>query len=168
MFLTYWILDPDISWSKISAPDPENKFYTLVVHIWFKEHVFKADCNLQATWYFKRNICFKECCNEHQPLHIFTAISNVNHTLHIVWESGVLTEILDDWTKAEHFPDGNCTSSERNTACSGECSICCRDTGSLNRLHNLHDQIHCIINWHMQIVWSCLWKCIKGRSLGGR
>ena len=27
---------------------------------------------------------FKECCNEHQPLHIFTAILNVNHTLHIV------------------------------------------------------------------------------------
>ena len=25
----------------------------------------------------------KECCNDHQPLHIFTAILNVNHTLHI-------------------------------------------------------------------------------------
>ena len=27
---------------------------------------------------------FKECCNDHQPLHIFTAILNVDHTLHIV------------------------------------------------------------------------------------
>ena len=44
---------------------------------------------------------FKECCNEHQPLHIFTAILNVKHTLDIEEESGVLKEILYDWTKAE-------------------------------------------------------------------
>ena len=32
--------------------------------------------------------------------------------------------------RLNNFPKGNCTSSERNTACLEECSICCRDTAS--------------------------------------
>ena len=70
----------------------------------------------------QQSFCWKECCNEHQPLHMFTAMLNTDHTLPIsicicihiyiyIYTSRIgiscfLREILYDWTKAEESPEG--------------------------------------------------------------
>ena len=123
------------------------RMYFIFPHIYFFARIVLL---VQGTILSSRQIV---TCKQHSPLTtIFfsrNAVMSINHCTFsqqysILITHWILCRILAFWNKFWNTVwlneglnegwiislKGNCTSSERNTACLEECSICCRDTAS--------------------------------------